>query len=464
MPLVASTRPPSFPIVAADASAPGGQRAGGRRGPGGRSGWRRALSSGLLALALSGGWLLAPPAVRAAQRVAKGDAVEVQQKGTWRRATVVKVAGGRPLVHYEDGAGPDEWVSPMQLRAAGSAGPAAAPPPSAPPPTAAPPAAAAGPSAAAGPTAAATPAPAAPAPAAEGAAAAPAGPLVAEATPATAASEGSAAAASPSPPAPVDPSLTETALSLGAAGKALTTARFESAEFNAVTFEGVSMTGNFDFENPTGSPLSFERLDWAFRVGPNKLVGGSSSKQSIGGGARQRLAVPVTLQFNALPGLVASLVRGKVKYAVEAAATMKGSDGAAFVVPMRWDGDLALPKLPSVSVSKLELTELGLSEIVVTLVLAINNPNPFPIPLDGARGTVSISRIQVAQLALAEPKLIAASGTTPVELPITISVADVAGDVIQQVRSGKATFELSSELKVAGKSIPLSYRSAARRR
>jgi LEA14-like dessication related protein len=131
---------------------------------------------------------------------------------------------------------------------------------------------------------------------------------------------------------------------------------------------------------------------------------------------------------------------------------------------MRWDGELALPKLPKVSAKKVEVTDLGLTEIVITLTLDVNNPNPFPIPLDALTGAVSISRIQVARLALPEPKSLAGGATTAVDLPIAIEVADVAGDVIKQIRSGKATFEFSSELKVAGKSLPFSYRSSATRR
>jgi LEA14-like dessication related protein len=355
-------------------------------------------------------------------------------------------------------------VSLQQLRPASEASsPAAATAPAATALPAATPAA----TPAAEPSAAAPAAPPAGSPAAEPAAAAQA----AEPTPgatevaAQAAADHGAALADAGAPAGAEPSLSDTAKSLGVAGKALAAAKFESAEFNSVTFDGATMTGAFTFENPTGSPLTFEKLDYALVVGPNKLIGGSTgSKVAVEGGARQRIAVPITLQFLAVPGLVASLIKGKAKFAVEALATMRSADGTAFVVPMRWNGDLALPKPPSVKVSKLELTDVGLTEIVLTLQVDIANPNAFPIPLDAAVGTLSISRAQVAKLALAAPKLLAAGGTTSVDLPITIAVEDVAGEVIKQVRSGKATFELAAELKVAGKSIPFSYRSAARRR
>jgi LEA14-like dessication related protein len=166
----------------------------------------------------------------------------------------------------------------------------------------------------------------------------------------------------------------------------------------------------------------------------------------------------------AIPGLVASLVKGKAKFLVEAAAQMKAADGQLFAVPMRWDGDLSLPKLPTVKVNALELGDIGLTEITLNLVLDVANPNAFPIPLEAVTGNLAVSRANVATILLPEAVALVAAATTPVTLPITISVADVSSDVIKQVRSGKATYDLTGQLKVGGKSLPFNYRTGARKR
>lgn len=407
---------------------------------------RRTLSGLTLAATLlaSGVGPAGLPDALAGHKWMKGDVCEAQVKGSWKKGTIVKIAGGRPLVHFDDGSA-DEWLLPSVLREAESA-PAAEP--------------------------ATTEVPADPAP--SDTPGPPAEEPKSDAAPAEDPKSDVAGTDAAKTDAPADPSaskasgdvpLADTMKLLGKTGKLLNAARLESTKFTAVSLDGASMSGTFSFENTTSGPLQVDKLDWVFKVGPNKLLGGNvGSKASIAAGGRQSITVPVTLDFNAVPGLVASLARGKAKFSVEAGAELTGPNNTKYAVPMKWDGELSLPKIPSFSLNSLELTDLGLTEIVVTLVVDFKNDNAFPIPLQTITGALSVNRGTVASLTLPEPKVLGPSAVTSVSLPLSISIADVPSDVIKQIKSGKATFEFAGDLMIGGKGMPFKFRNSARRK
>lgn len=67
-------------------------------------------------------------ALQDASACSAGDKAQVEWKGSWYPATVLKVNGDQCFIHYKGyGSNWDEWVGPGRIKLAGASAPAAAP-------------------------------------------------------------------------------------------------------------------------------------------------------------------------------------------------------------------------------------------------------------------------------------------------------------------------------------------------
>src|SRR5262249_39779810 len=109
--------------------------------------------------------------------------------------------------------------------------------------------------------------------------------------------------------------------------------------------------------------------------------------------------------------------------------------------------ELRLPRLPSLRVHELDAARYSDRELMVTLRLAIVNPNPFPLGMRGVDFAAWISGRRIGEGSLANGETLDSSATAlfEVALPVTTTTYGPAG--AQGIRASSVPYKLTGTLR-----------------
>ena len=92
---------------------------------------------------------------------------------------------------------------------------------------------------------------------------------------------------------------------------------------------------------------------------------------------------------------------------------------------------------PTASVTQLDLRRLSLQQLDVGLILDLNNPNDFSIPLEGIDWALGLFDASVADGTARPEATIPAQGSSAVDVPISLRVADLPSTARQVVSASE---------------------------
>ena len=117
-------------------------------------------------------------------------------------------------------------------------------------------------------------------------------------------------------------------------------------------------------------------------------------------------------------------------------------------------GIKGLAEAPKVQVHKLEMGSLNLSGGSATIVLDIQNPNKFSIPLTGFDYGLSLNGVKVAQGNQDKKVTIKSGGSQKVSVPITLSFTNMASMIPGLLRSSELDYSLGGSVHLPWINIP----------
>ena len=117
-------------------------------------------------------------------------------------------------------------------------------------------------------------------------------------------------------------------------------------------------------------------------------------------------------------------------------------------------GIKGLVEPPKVQVHKLEMGSLNLSGGSATIILNIQNPNKFPIPLAGFDYGLSLNGVQVAKGDKEHKVTIKSGETQKVSVPITLSFSNMLNMIPGLMRSRELDYSLDGSVHLPWFNIP----------
>ena len=117
-------------------------------------------------------------------------------------------------------------------------------------------------------------------------------------------------------------------------------------------------------------------------------------------------------------------------------------------------GIKGLVEPPTVQVHKLEMGSLNLSGGSATIILDIENPNSFPIPLAGFDDGLSLNGVKVAQGDKAHKVTIRSGEAQKVSVPITLSFTNMVNMIPGLLRSKEMDYSLDGSVHLPWFNIP----------
>jgi LEA14-like dessication related protein len=162
---------------------------------------------------------------------------------------------------------------------------------------------------------------------------------------------------------------------------------------------GVSLTGmDLDFilgiDNPNPIGISMSGLTYRLELNDRALFEGASQERvSVAGNGHSQVTLPFTLVYEEILGSLNALAgRQTLPY------TLSGKvDLGLFSFPYSKRGELQLPGLPDVQISRLSVDRIDLSGVALQLALKVSNPNDFPLQLSGLSGGIKLADVSLVE-------------------------------------------------------------------
>lgn len=157
----------------------------------------------------------------------------------------------------------------------------------------------------------------------------------------------------------------------------------QQVRFLQMDFDSVQLAVDVKVHNPNQVAIQFAGFDYAVNIQQNALIQGEqNTPQRIEAQGESRFEVPVRLQFQDLIKIVQDLwSKDKIAYQVLLGLDFDLPILGAVHLPLEHNGEIPIPKLPTLQVKALTLTKVSLTQANLELELMVQNPNSFGMTL-----------------------------------------------------------------------------------
>ena len=115
-------------------------------------------------------------------------------------------------------------------------------------------------------------------------------------------------------------------------------------------------------------------------------------------------------------------------------------------------------KTPEVTVQRVDIGRVSLTDMDLDVKLGINNPNLFGISLAGLNYRLEVNQRALLQGRSDQRVQVAAADSSQVSLPLSLNYADMADGIGALLSQDTIAYQLTGDLNFGLFSVPYSYR------
>jgi LEA14-like dessication related protein len=234
------------------------------------------------------------------------------------------------------------------------------------------------------------------------------------------------------------------------------TLTFQKASVESIDFEAATLALDYDLENPNGFGLTLARVEYWLQLDGRVVTRGQvRGGLSIPAAGHAPVRFTVRLPFAEVPRLV-EVVRAQkpVAYTVGGNVGVETPIGV-LDLPITHSDQVALPALPRFRLAGVAVRLVSLTDVELRLSLAIDNPNPFPIPAGALKYAAAVGGEVVASADAEALGAIGARREGTVTIPIRLSILGAGRALSQAVNGGSADVRLQGEARLGAIPVPL---------
>lgn len=150
------------------------------------------------------------------------------------------------------------------------------------------------------------------------------------------------------------------------------------------------MTLDFDLgiDNPNPMGIAMSGLSYRLELQDRPMFEGRTQERvKVAANGSSRVTLPFTLSYEDLAGGFDAILKNKsLPYSLTG-----DIDLGLFSLPYSRRGELKLPSLPEVRISRLQVDGFDLSGVALRVALTVSNSNNFPLLLSGLSGGVKLA-------------------------------------------------------------------------
>jgi LEA14-like dessication related protein len=206
--------------------------------------------------------------------------------------------------------------------------------------------------------------------------------------------------------------------------------------------------------NPVGVKLA--SLAYSFAVENHPFVSGHPpTGLQIRADGVSDLSFPAHVEFRDLAAtLEVFLQKNTASYTASGSVGVDTPIGVV-TFPLSHSGTFDVPKIPAISIQAPTLNNISFSGAHLTLPIALNNRNSFPLPFAGMSTQVTVAGAQVVAPSIPAQSALAAHEQRVVNLGVDINFASAGLAVANALRTKRADIGLRGNINVGGLSLPV---------
>ena len=228
------------------------------------------------------------------------------------------------------------------------------------------------------------------------------------------------------------------------------TASIEDAHLDDLSLKGAQLVFDVRIDNPYKIDLPLLDASYALESGGVRLFDGKApmpSKIPANGSAVVKL--PVSLRFDTLVQALEGIKAGSVvPYKAVLELGVDTPDGERLAVPIVHQGELPIPSVPKIELTKIDWGNISLKEAAAVLHLEIESDNDFPIELDRLKYDLELANTAIASATVESPRKIGANDKATLEIPIRFDPKELGSAALRFLGSGDISYDLSGALEV----------------
>lgn len=219
---------------------------------------------------------------------------------------------------------------------------------------------------------------------------------------------------------------------------------FDHVQIDKVSLFESTLIFTFRVHNPNPMGVNIESITYELGIENSHLAEGTLSQGfKLPASETQNVAIPVKFDhqkiFQLIPGL---LNREAVAYTLSGKFRIMG-----FNLPFKTGGNLAMPKIPRVTVESVEVTDITPSGAGLEFVLDMENPNSFPVNPDSIQYAISLGGVQFVSGEAQSVPGAAAKSDIRLRVPATIDFEGMSRSALNLLGSQTADYEISGNMK-----------------
>lgn len=235
------------------------------------------------------------------------------------------------------------------------------------------------------------------------------------------------------------------------------TAQVVGSSIRGLSLQNAVLLFDIEVANPYGAALPLADLSYALNSNGTKILEGSIQPSgSIPAHGKQVLQLPVTVGFAQVMAAFKGVKAGSVlPYTADFRISVDAPVVGKIEVPLSKSGELPIPAVPQVEISKFEIGKLGLDQTTGTVKLQVRNTNQFPLMLKKIGMSFALGGQEVGSSRLSDAASLQAGETATLSVPLSFSPRTAGASLFNLLRGKQIAYQVSGSIEAGTRFGPI---------
>ncbi|HFC53941.1 MAG TPA: hypothetical protein ENJ43_05865 [Gammaproteobacteria bacterium] len=221
---------------------------------------------------------------------------------------------------------------------------------------------------------------------------------------------------------------------------------------SSLSLDGMTLQLALDVDNPNPLPLSLAGFDYALKLdGKQLLAGEQRDRVEIKARGSSRIRIPISLRFADLSRLLSGGLAGEnLRYELQTAALVDLPVVGVKRFPASRKGEFPVPRPPTVSLTGIDIQQIGLTGARLVIGATLENPNGFGMEIGSLAYDLAVNGRRWAKSSLDGGVSLRGKGNGSISIPVELDFREMGGSLYQALTRGNGlNYQLDGSMKFA---------------
>lgn len=230
----------------------------------------------------------------------------------------------------------------------------------------------------------------------------------------------------------------------------------DRVEIRSIALTGADLVVHVKINNPNSVGATLCRLEYALDVDGERLVRGQKDeKTTIAANDLSIISLPLTVNYAGMrSGISGALTKKALPFSFTGKVVLDSPVGD-LSFDLSEKGEIPVPDRPRFELTKIALSELGVTSATLMLHIRVTNNHDFELDIRRFRYEFSLQDNLVSASDITVDRLVGHDKSMSVVLPVTLKLLGLKKGVVDMLRSGQLKYTMKFNLDLNTKFGPV---------